>query len=167
VWGWTVRKPSDQRRTLYPNPNPPPPSTTLEMQSDNRSGLRPIVWLITMLKNQSINQVSRPAKGVHLYVVLATNLSCSDQERAKRLPHDLAGADSRQLQQNKNSLERPARSSSSAPPSSRRPADKPTRDLRRRFHHLQSTGSPTSRPFTKPLVDPSRGGSAGLVTQRP
>ena len=63
--------------------------------------------------------------------------------------------------------ERPARSSSSAPPSSRRPADKPTRDPGNRFHHLQSTGSPTSSPFMKPLVDPSRGGSAGLVTLRP
>ena len=112
----------------------------------------------------SSNLEPGPAKGIHLYVVLAMNLSCSEQERAKRLPPDLAGADSRKLQQNKNSLERPVRASLSAPPSSRRPADKSTRDPRRQFHHLQSTGSPTSRPPTKPLVDPSQGGSVGLVT---
>lgn len=35
------------------------------------------------------------------------------------------------------------------------------------FQHLQSTGSPASRPPTKPLVDPLRGGSAGLVPLQP
>lgn len=61
-------------------------------------------------------------------MVLATNLFCSNQERAKRLPPDLAGADSRQPRHNKSSLTRPARSPSSAPQSSRRSADKTTRN---------------------------------------